>query len=69
MRLEVAGRERTVAGYRSARKCIGSVSTGAYVVVEMLITHRFGIRDAAAALHAVEKGVAIKAVIDPLLQK
>jgi hypothetical protein len=56
-------------GIAAHETCIGSVSTGAYVVVEMLITHRFGIRDAAAALHAVEKGVAIKAVIDPLLQK
>jgi threonine dehydrogenase-like Zn-dependent dehydrogenase len=35
--------------------------------LERLITHRFGIRDATSALHAVEKGVAIKAVIDPLL--
>jgi 5-exo-hydroxycamphor dehydrogenase len=35
--------------------------------LEKLITHRFGIRDATSALHAVETGVAIKAVIDPLL--
>jgi 5-exo-hydroxycamphor dehydrogenase len=35
--------------------------------LERLITHRFAIRDASSALHAVEKGVAIKAVIDPSL--
>lgn len=30
-----------------------------------LVTHRFGVRDAVAALDAVESGAAIKAVIDP----
>jgi threonine dehydrogenase-like Zn-dependent dehydrogenase len=32
-----------------------------------LVTHRFGVGDAEAALHAVESGTAIKAVIDPSL--
>ena len=32
-----------------------------------LVTHRFGVGDAAAALRAVESGEAIKAVIDPAI--
>jgi 5-exo-hydroxycamphor dehydrogenase len=32
-----------------------------------LITHRYGIKDAAQALHAVESGSATKAIIDPTL--
>jgi 5-exo-hydroxycamphor dehydrogenase len=35
--------------------------------LDTLITHRFAIRDAVAALHSVEQGFAIKAVIDPSL--
>jgi 5-exo-hydroxycamphor dehydrogenase len=35
--------------------------------IERLVTHRFSIGDASKALHAVEKGVAIKAVIDPTM--